>query len=141
MAAGEKDKMVQQICDISSDSSSEYDCGGEISSQSSMACVTSTTSTTETAQNKTASKRSLLSVCKGQHLQICVGKEMSDKIHQKERNARFQRRPVALIPLPLKDVQSFQVSFLEFQLENCFVIAVEKSYHLSEVLSRTMWHH
>ena len=36
MAAGEKDKMVQQICDISSDSSSEYDSGGEISSQSSI---------------------------------------------------------------------------------------------------------
>ena len=62
MAAGEKDKMVQQICNISSDSSSEYDSGGEISSQSSMACVTSTTSTNETARNETASIRSLLSI-------------------------------------------------------------------------------
>ena len=82
--------------------------------------------------------------CEGQHLQICVRKELSNKFCQKERNARFHCRPVTLIPnqsLLLKDVQSFQVSFLEFQLENCFVIAVEKSCHLSEVLSRTMLHH
>lgn len=75
----------------------------------------------------------------GQHLQTCVGKELSDKIHQKERDARLNH--AVLIPNQLllyKDAQNLAMSLLKFQRENCFVLAVEKNCRLSEVLSRTM---
>ena len=82
--------------------------------------------------------------CEDQHPRICVGKGLSEKIPQKERSVRLPHHHVTLILnyfLLLKDVQSFQISHLKSQLENCFVVVVEKSCHLSEVLSRTILHH
>ena len=68
MAAGEEDRIVKRIYNISSDTSSEYDTDrdsdGEMSSQSHSVPECTTSSLTETAQSETVSNsaRSLLSV-------------------------------------------------------------------------------
>ena len=68
MAAGEEDRIVERIYNISSDTSSEYDTDqdsdGEMSSRSHSVPECTTSSTTETTQSETVSNsaRSLLSV-------------------------------------------------------------------------------
>ena len=70
MAAGEEDRIVKRIYNISSDTSSEYDTDrdsdGEMSSQSHSVpeCTTSSTTDSEKTQSETVSNfaRSLLSV-------------------------------------------------------------------------------
>ena len=68
MAAGEEDRIVERIYNISSDTSSEYDTDrdsdGEMSSRSHSVPECKTSSTTETTQSETVSNsaRSLLSV-------------------------------------------------------------------------------
>ena len=141
---------MERICTILSESSSEYanseqDEMASHGSHSVPECTTS--STTETVQSETASNSAtftLVRVVKTNILGSVLEKDYQKKIPQKERSVRLPHHHVTLILnyfLLLKDVQSFQISHLKSQLENCFVVVVEKSCHLSEVLSRTILHH
>ena len=87
MAAGEEDRIVEQIYNVSSDTSSEYDTDrdsdGEMSSRSHSVPECTTSSTTETTQSEIVSNsaRSLLSVLRRPTSSDLCRKRVIRKIH------------------------------------------------------------
>ena len=96
MAAGEEDRIVKRIYNISSDTSSEYDTDrdsdGEMSSRNHSVPECTTSSTTETTQSETVSNsaRSLLSVLRRPtSSDLCRKRVIRTELLKREVNFRF----------------------------------------------------